>query len=351
MYEISSLAGGIPPLYIERFIDARTGASARTLVTYRNALSLAAEWQLPVDDDLLKAFDYVLAKRSFSKIVRERTRDALTGAVVAGRLKTVKLKYAPTTRRLYVTALKQFLYWLEAEGLAPAGFSRARCEDKLRASRGKRARVAYQHRAPDHELLSIVEHLDRSPAPPAGTRDAQRLTLELYRNRALLHTLRCSGGRIQEVLSLRRSQVQDGRIDEILITGKGGKQRLLFLDRPALSAIARYCNERADTFEGLFISHRRGLGGPLTPSSAWQIVRRVALKLGLKGLASPHMFRHYLAEDMLRAGTPLEAVQAVLGHADIGTTRKVYAPANADEARAAMRRYRGERRPTTDDRR
>ena len=55
------------------------------------------------------------------------------------------------------------------------------------------------------------------------------------------------------------------------------------------------------------------------------------------------MFRHYLAEDMLRAGTPLEAVQAVLGHADIGTTRKVYAPANVDEAREAVRRYRGGR--------
>ena len=71
--------------------------------------------------------------------------------------------------------------------------------------------------------------------------------MELLRNRALVHTLRCSGGRISEVLSLKRSQVQDGRIDEVLITGKGGKQRVLFLDPPALLAITRYCNERHDT--------------------------------------------------------------------------------------------------------
>jgi integrase len=69
-------------------------------------------------------------------------------------------------------------------------------------------------------------------------------------------------------------------------------------------------------------------------------VKRGAKQIGLKGLASPHMFRHYLAEDMLRSGTPLEGVQAVLGHADIGTTRSVYAPANADEAREALRKYR-----------
>ena len=102
--------------------------------------------------------------------------------------------------------------------------------------------------------MRIVEHLDRAPTPPPTARDAQRLTLELMRNRALLHTLRCRntrsrgcGGRISEVLSLKRSQVQDGRIDEVLITGKGGKQRVLFLDSLALSAIARYCGERHDT--------------------------------------------------------------------------------------------------------
>ena len=60
--------------------------------------------------------------------------------------------------------------------------------------------------------------------------------------------------------------------------------------------------------EALFISHRRGLGQALTPSSAWQTVKRVARLLGLKGLTSPHMFRYYLAEDMLRSGTPLESV-------------------------------------------
>jgi len=52
------------------------------------------------------------------------------------------------------------------------------------------------------------------------------------------------------------------------------------------------------------------------------------------------MFRHLLAEDMLRSGAPLEGVQAVLGQAYIGTTRKVYAPADADQAREAVRKYR-----------
>jgi site-specific recombinase XerD len=317
---------------VERFLDARTGARPRTITAYRCALQLAIGWELPLDDDALKAFDYGLSKRSYSRRIKD-----------GGRVKTVKGRYSATTRQLYVTSLKQFLYWLEAEDLAPAGFNLARCAGKLQASRGKRARAPYQHRSPDQELMAIVEHLDQSPAPSPHARDSQRLTLELLRNRALVHTLRCSGGRIAEVLGLKRFQVQDGRKDEALILGKGGKQRVLFLDRPALSAIARYCGERNDQFEPLFISHRRGLGQALTPSSAWQIVKRVARALGLRGLASPHMFRHHLAEDMLRSGAPLESVQAVLGHADIGTTRKVYAPADVDQAREAMRRYRGAR--------
>ena len=329
------------PDLAQRFVDARTGASVRTLAAYRGALEVAVAWALVIDEDVLKAFDHGLARRTYRKTVRERLTGA-DGKALRGRIKTVPLKYADATRRLYVTVLKQFLYWLEAEGLAPPNFNRSKCEDKLRAARGRRARSVYQHREPDRELMRLVEHFDTLPTPSPHARDANRLTVELLRNRALLHTFRATGARVSEVLSLKRSQVQNGRIDEVRIIGKGGVLRTLFLDRPALAAIAAYCNARSDSFEPLFVSHRRGLGQALTASSAWQIVRRAAEALGLKGLASPHMFRHYLGEDMLRAGVRLEGVQAVLGHKDIATTRKVYAPANAEEAREALRRYRAE---------
>ena len=109
-------------------------------------------------------------------------------------------------------------------------------------------------------------------------------------------------------------------------------------------------------------------GQVLTPSSAWQIIKRVAHSLKLKGLVGPHMFRHYLAEDMLRSGTPLESVQAVRAmptwprstpatgcsgpqpleraagfrhHAQTPAAGgKVYAPADIDQAREAVKRYR-----------
>ena len=318
---------------VNSFIDSRTGSVQRTLTAYRTAMTLVVAWEIPIDNDMLRAFDYALARRTFKKTVREKIENPMTHKAEPGKLKTASLKYSATTRRLYVTVLKQFLYWLDAEERAPDAFNRTKAEDKLRASRGKRARVSYEHRSPDQDLMAIVEHFDQRPPPPSDQRDAPRLTLELLRNRALMHLLRCTGGRVSEILSLKRMQVQDGQLDEVQIVGKGGKARTLFLDPPALSAVSRYCSERKDTFEALIISHRRGRGQPLTPSSAWQIVKRAAKLLGLKGLASPHMFRHYLAEDMLRSGTALEGVQAVLGHADIATTRKVYAPANVDEAR------------------
>ena len=106
---------------VERFIDARTGARPRTLIAYRTALKLVVDWQLPIDDELLKAFDYGLSKppaaggkRTYATTVRQRNgADGAgggdgggAGGGQPGRLKTVKLKYSSTTRQLYVTTLK-----------------------------------------------------------------------------------------------------------------------------------------------------------------------------------------------------------------------------------------------------
>ncbi|NJM26415.1 MAG: hypothetical protein HC859_13950, partial [Bacteroidia bacterium] len=197
---------------VGKFIDSRTGSVQRTLVAYRTALMLMVTWEIPIDNDVLRAFDYALAKRTFKKVLRDKSV-----AAALGKLKTVSLKYSDTTRRLYVTALKQFLYWLDAEELAPIEFNRTKAEDRLRASRGKRSRTTYQHRSPDQDLMRIVEYFDQSPAPPSHERDAPRRTLELLRNRALMHLLRCTGGRVSEVLSLKRVHVQDGRLDEVRI--------------------------------------------------------------------------------------------------------------------------------------
>lgn len=95
----------------------------------------------------------------------------------------------------------------------------------------------------------------------------------------------------------------------------------------AMKAIQMYCRARgADTYEPLFISHRRGLGGRLSRVSGWAIVKRAAQALDMADMASPHKFRHFRGQQLLNEGMTLDVVQAFLGHASPETTRRIYAP-------------------------
>ena len=68
-----------------------------------------------------------------------------------------------------------------------------------------------------------------------------------------------------------------------------------------------------------------GVGSFLTATPIWRTVKIAVTALGLYEAISPHDFRHYRATQLLNDGARLEDVQAILGHAHIGTTRDVYA--------------------------
>ena len=100
---------------------------------------------------------------------------------------------------------------------------------------------------------------------------------------------------------------------------------MLLLTSEAQEKIRAYCNARDDSYDALFISHRRGLGQALSRVSVWQAVKKATYALGLSKITSPHSFRHFRATQLLNEGMPLESVQAYLGHSSPETTRKVYA--------------------------
>ncbi len=283
---------------VQAFLTSLHDASDNTRAAYKAGLALAVEAKLPLDEDVLQRFSALLAKR----------------------------KFARATRRLYLASLRRLLQWMDAHDLLPAGFNRAKAEARLRVSRGD-SRAGYRHRAVDPDLPRIITYYDEQPLPdPSNTCSAASCKrLELLRDRAIMHTLYASAGRVSEVAALTRAQVADGRASEVLITGKGNKERMLFLTPEACAAIRAYCNERDDPYPALFISHRRNKGQPLTRMSIWRAVKRAARALGLSKAASPHAFRHYRATQLLNEGMPLESVQAYLGHASPETTRVVYA--------------------------
>jgi len=229
-------------------------------------------------------------------------------------------EYSRFTVRTYLAAATAFLSYLFSQDLLPEEFSIEKARERLRqVSRP----MPYPIPRPDPELPRVIQYYDSLSLPEGDSRQAYLARLRLLRSRAIVHTLYASAGRIAEVAALDRKDVADGRRSEAIVTGKGDRQRFIFLTPEAQQAIAAYVRARQDEYQPLFISHGRDYGTRLSGVSIWATVRQAARALGLE--VTPHDFRHFRACQMLDEGAPLEAIQDILGHADISTTRRVYA--------------------------
>ena len=144
------------------------------------------------------------------------------------------------------------------------------------------------------------------------------------RDRALVELLYGAGLRVSEALGLQKASIDlDARIVRVL--GKGGKERIVPLGRPAADAVRRYLalgrphldrRHRPD----LFLNAR---GGALTRAGAFLILRRLAERAGLEPeRVHPHLLRHSFATHLLEGGADLRSVQEMLGHADLATTER-----------------------------
>ncbi len=140
----------------------------------------------------------------------------------------------------------------------------------------------------------------------------------------LLEILYATGMRVSEMISLKRSQVREMQ-RFIAISGKGGKERLVPLNDPAMEALTQWMRQRDEDSKDRhspFLFPSRGKVGHLTRQRFAQILDDLAVKAGLdKTKISPHVLRHAFATHLLSHGADLRAVQKMLGHADISTTQ------------------------------
>ena len=146
------------------------------------------------------------------------------------------------------------------------------------------------------------------------------------RNRTIIETLYGCGLRVSELITLKMS---DLFFDEgfIKVTGKGDKQRFVPIGESTITYINIYRNDirvhqEINPFakDTLFLNRR---GKPLTRAMIFTIVKRLAVKAGIKKTISPHTFRHSFATHLLENGANLRAIQQMLGHESI-TTTEVY---------------------------
>ncbi|WP_310497406.1 tyrosine recombinase [Sandarakinorhabdus sp.] len=269
---------------IALFLDmlaAERGAARNTLLAYGRDLAQASEW---LDGGLGRADAAALAQLA---------------AHWAGMARASGARKA--------SAVRQFLAFLLSEGV--------RADD------------------PGRELA--LPAANRPLPKTLGPRDVDALFMALETQRtarpddprllrlmALVELLYGSGLRASELVGLPRHALRAGR-GFLIVTGKGGKERLVPVGSRAEVAVAAHAAHVPGSSRWLFPSRSHGGAEThLTRLRLWQLLKELAVAAGLPPeRISPHVLRHAFATHLLEGGADLRVLQTLLGHADIATTQ------------------------------
>lgn len=241
------------------------------------------------------------------------------GTKVGGRVESMKRR----TQNYYLIALRAFLKFLRKR--------------EIKAVSPERIELA---KVPERSLdLISSNELERLLAAPSPS------TLEGKRDRAILQLLFSTGLRISELCALEVDDVDLSR-DEFSVRGKGDKVRVVFISDDAKETIRAYLEARKDMESALFIRYGKkahvGEEARVSPRSVQRLLKQHAAKAGITRKVTPHIIRHSFATDLLSNGADLRSVQALLGHAHIGTTQ-VYTHVTDAHLRAVHKQFHGKR--------
>jgi integrase/recombinase XerC len=158
-----------------------------------------------------------------------------------------------------------------------------------------------------------------------GDKDSYHL-----RDRAILELLYSTGMRVSELVSRNVTDL-DFTEEVLTVRGKGKKERLVPVGRPAIEAVRCWLPERLQLIEqragrgrgvekeALFLN---GRGSRLTTRSVERLVKAYGERAGISQTVTPHALRHSFATHLLEMGADLRSVQELLGHASLSTTQR-----------------------------
>jgi len=264
-----------------------------------------------VSENTLLSYGRDLA--DFSDFCQNKLRDNMLHCPTEGLKKYLrnleKTGLAASTQARKLSCLRQFYKFLYAEGLR---------EDNpaLGLESPKLGRV----------LPKILN--EKQVADLLGLCRAQaeeKPDLKNTRLRALVELLYASGLRVSELVSLPKNAFAGGQ-PYLYIRGKGGKERMVPLNGPALEAVQEYSDQMAknasDKTASKWFFPSRGKSGHLTRHRFSQMLKSLGVAAGIpSSRLSPHVIRHAFATHLLSHGADLRAVQKMLGHSDISTTQ------------------------------
>lgn len=288
------------------YLEIERGRSVKTVENY--------------DRYLTRFFAFAKVKRP-KDITEEQIREfrlylnRQPGTKVGSRTEPMKRR----TQNYYLIAVRAFLKFLRKRGI-----------ESTSPERIELAKVPER----SLDLISSAELARLLSAPKADT-------LEGKRDRAILELLFSTGLRISELCSLSVDDVDLSR-DEFSVRGKGDKVRVVFLTDEARAALREYLAARKDMEDALFIRYGKkahlGEDARVTPRAVQRLLKHYAAKAGITRKVTPHVIRHSFATDLLSNGADLRSVQALLGHAHIGTTQ-VYTHVTDAHLRSVHKQY------------
>ncbi len=280
--------------HVEAFLEmmsAERGAAENTLSSYARDLEDAASF---------------LSSRN-ATLAQAETEDL---SAYLSHLARQGFEASSQARRL--SALRQFYKFLYAENIRASDPSSV-----LDAPKRARPLPKTLDTGSVNKLLKLAQEEADMPGPGQ---------LERLRMLALLELAYATGMRVSELVSLP-ANVLDAEGRFLLIKGKGGKERLVPLSRPAVSALKSYgdalaVEQMATEQESSFLFPAASKQGYLARQVFARDLKSLAARAGLKAAAiSPHVLRHAFASHLLENGADLRAVQELLGHSDISTTQ------------------------------
>jgi len=239
--------------------------------------------------------------------------------------------------------IRAYLVELKGRGLAVATVARDLATVKVFL------RFLYGERVLRRDIASLIESPKRWRYLPETVRLEQVEALlaapdprdEFYlRDRALLELLYATGLRVSEVVDLTLDQI-NLKLGYVRCIGKGRKERVVPVGRPAIAAVQTYLEDLRPRLQGdrhtkvLFLSRT---GRTLDRTNMWRLVRKYAAAAGLEARVSPHTLRHCFGTHLLAGGADLRIVQELLGHADV-TTTQIYTHVDVSELKHVHQKY------------
>lgn len=285
------------------YIESARNLSANTVLTYGKRL---IDFTRFCQCHRIRRIEQVKTKNIFAYFV-ELKRRGLSGRSI----------------RLTLAAIKMLVKYAALEGIQGKNFAQIFCIQAPKVG-SKLPKVLTIEQV--KELLAVVP---------------KKCYFDLHcRNVAILELLYGTGIRESELSELRYSDI-DLAGGMISVVGKGSKERLIPMNKPAIQAIKKYVESTRRTqirlgkdYGYLFLSRS---GQPLYRHEIWRIVSKYARLAGLENV-SPHTLRHCYATHLFMNGADLRVIQIALGHSRISTTQ-IYTHVNTKQLKTAIEKY------------